>query len=107
MKTTPGLLYFSTTRGHLCTPVDENRFKDLVNGEEFTESDDTMRPALPDDLFNTPILVESSKDNTWHYVRVSYAEVATKKRISHLIELDIDKEGRLIGVRLGYPFKTS
>jgi hypothetical protein len=107
MKTIPGLLYFSTTRGHLCTPTDESKYKDLVTGDEFTEDDDTMRPALPDDLLNTPILIESTKDNAWHYIRVSYTEVAMKKKINHLIEVDIDKDGKLIGVRLAYPFKTA
>lgn len=106
MKPQPGLLYFSTVRGHLCTPIDEGKYKDLVNNEEFTEPGGTIRPALPDDLFNTPILIESTKDNSWHYVRMSYAEVTTKKHISHLIDLDLDKDGKLIGVRLAYPFKA-
>lgn len=106
MKTVLGLLYFATTRRHLCTPVDSGKFKDLVTGDEFFESDETMRPALPDDLLDTPILIESTKDNTWHYIRVSYAEVVNKKRINDLVEVETDREGRLIGVRLSYPFKA-
>lgn len=106
MKPTQGLLYFSTVRGHLCTPIEGGKYKDLVNAEEFTEAANTVRPALPDDLFNTPILIESTKDNAWHYVRMSYAEVTTKRRVSHLIELDLDKDGKLVGVRLAYPFKA-
>lgn len=106
MKTTPGLLYFATTRQHLCTPVDDNRFKDLVTGDEFYETDDTMRPALPDDLLNTPILIESTKENAWHYIRVSFTEVVGKKKINDLVEVDTDREGKLVGVRLNYPFKA-
>ncbi len=106
MKTTPGLLYFSTTRKHLCTPVDNGKFKDLVVGDEFEENDSAIRPALPDDLLNTPILIESPKDNAWHYIRVSYGEVVKQKSINELIEIDMDKDGKLIGVRLRYPFKA-
>lgn len=106
MKTTPGLLYFSTTRKHLCTPVDDKKFKDLVSGDEFVEDNDTMRPALPDDLLNTPVLIESTKDNSWHYIRVGYTEVSIKKKINDLVEVEVDKEGKLVGVRLNYPFRA-
>lgn len=106
MKTTPGLLYFATTRRHLCTPVDEGKYKDLVSGDEFFESNETMRPALPEDLLNTPILIESTKENSWHYIRVSFTEVVNKKRINELVEVETDTEGKLVGVRLNYPFKA-
>lgn len=106
MKTTPGLLYFSTTRKHLCTPVSEGKYKDLVVGDEFVDNDDAIRPALPDDLLNTPILIESTKDNSWHYIRVSYTEVAQKRALNDLVEVEIDKDGRLVGVRLRYPFRA-
>jgi hypothetical protein len=107
MKTTPGLLYYAITRQHLCTPtIDSGKYKDLVTGEEFFEADDAMRPALPDDLLNTPILVESTKENVWHYVRVSFTEVVNKKKINDLVEIEIDKEGKLVGVRLNYPWKA-
>ena len=106
MSLEPGLLYFATTRQHLCTPLGAGTYKDLVTGDEFFEVDEAIRPVLPDDLLNTPILIESTKENSWHYIRTSFMEVASKKKINDLIEVEIDKEGRLVGVRLSYPFKA-
>jgi hypothetical protein len=105
MKKKFGLAYYSIGKKHLCVSLGSNNYKDLTTGEEFIEQDDNaIRSVMPEDLLDSTILVELGDKE--HYIRISYCEVATSKKISDLITIDVDPSGRLVGIKLGYPFPT-
>lgn len=105
MKKKQGLAYYSLRHRHFCTMVGENNYRDLTTGEEFEELDDNaIRPVVPEDLLDSTILVESSEGNKSYYIRVSYCDVQSTNKISDLISVDVDKNGKLIGVKLNYPW---
>ncbi len=106
MKRKFGLAYYSIKRKHFCVALDGSKYKDLTTGEEFEAQDSEIRPVMPEDLLDSTIIVELSESNKDHYVRVSYCDVHTTKQINDLIAVDIDKDGRLVGMKLGYPWPT-
>lgn len=104
MKKKSGLVYFSTTRGHLCTPLGEGRYRDLTNGHEFTDADGAVRSVMPEDLLGS-ILIESDPSHQWHYIRLSYLLVEATHKVSNQVSVDLDKEGKVVGIRLNYPWQ--
>jgi len=103
MKKKQGIAYFSLRHRHFCTMIGENKYRDLTTGEEFEELDDNaIRPVVPEDLLDSTILVESSEGNKSHYIRVSYCDVASTIKVNELITVDIDKNNKLVGIRLNY-----
>lgn len=104
MKKKNGLVYYSINRHHFCAAIDENRYKDLTTNEEFYETDENaIRAVMPEDLFDSTIVVEFPNTTT-HYVRLSYCEIMDTKKISELISVDVDKTGKLVGIKLNYPW---
>lgn len=104
MKKKIGLVYYSIPRRHFCVAIDDTRFRDLTTHDEFYEMDDSnIRNVMPEDLFDSTIVVESPNSNS-HYVRLSYSEVADLKKVNDLISVEVDKNGRLVGVKLNYPW---
>lgn len=99
-----GAAYYSVRRSSFCTPISDTRYKDLTTGEEFEDDPESVRQIFPEDLLDSTILVESSQDGKQSYVRVSYCDVAETKKINDLISIDIDKNGKMIGVKLNYKF---
>ena len=100
-----GVAYYSTRRQSFCTLIDENKYKDLTTGYEFEENDNsTIRQIMPEDLLDSTILVESTKDSKSSYIRVSYCDVDSTQKINDLISIDMDKNSKLIGIRLNYEF---
>ena len=104
MKKKTGLVYYSLRRNHFCTMISENTYRDLTTGEEFNEADDAVRQVMPEDLLDATILVETTEVNKSHYIRLSYLDVATTYKVSDLISVDIDPNGKLIGIKLDYPW---
>lgn len=104
MKKQLGLVYFATTRKHFCVPVGKGRYKDLTTGKEFRAATDTIRPVVPEDLYSSSILIETDEDKKWFYIRVSFLPVKTSHEINSLVTVDLDDSGKLIGIRLAYPW---
>jgi len=106
MKKKTGLVYFSLSKKHFCVPLDIDRYKDLTTGDEFSEkNDDAIRPVMPEDLLDSTIVVEINGDKS-HYIRVSYLEVNKTHKVNDNISVEVDNIGRLIGIKLDYPFPT-
>lgn len=102
-----GLAYYSLRRRHFCTPVADKRYRDLTTGDEFDEHDDNaIRQVMPEDLLDATILVESTEGSKSHYIRVSYCDVQESKIVNDQIIIDIDKNGKLVGVKLSYPWPS-
>lgn len=105
MRIKSGLVYYSITKKHFCVAIDEHSFRDLTTGDEFYENDEnTIRSVMPEDLLDTPILIEMNLDNKNHYIRLSYDDIKSTKQINELISIDINKDGKLIGIKLDYPW---
>jgi hypothetical protein len=104
MKKKFGLTYYAINRKHFCVALDGPKYKDLTTGEEFEPEDNEVRPVLPEDLLDSTIVVELSEPNKDHYIRVSYCEVQNTKQVNDLISVDVDKDNRLVGIKLHYPW---
>ena len=104
MKKKLGLVYYSLRRGHFCTMISEDKYRDLTTGEEFDETNDAVRQVLPEDLLDATILVESTETNKFHYIRLSYLDISTTHKVNDSISVDIDSHGKLIGIKLDYPW---
>lgn len=102
MKKSHGLVYYSPTRKHFCVFISKGRYKDLTTGKEFRAASDTIRPVLPEDLYDSNILVEMDTRKKWFYIRVSFVPVASTHKINDFVEIDLDDAGKLIGVRMNY-----
>lgn len=107
MKKKTGVAYFSLRNRHFCTMIGEKKYKDLTTGEEFDEEDDdAIRSVMPEDLLDSTILVEST-DNKSYYLRVSYCDIQSTTKVNDSVSVDIDKNGKLVGVKLNYPWLNS
>lgn len=104
MKKQPGLVYYSSVRKHFCVFLKKGLYKDLTTGKEFHAAADTVRPVLPEDLYDSNILVEMDTRKKWFYIRVSFVPVKETKTINEFVEIDLDNAGKLIGVRMNYPW---
>jgi hypothetical protein len=104
-KKRKGIAYYSTKKSAFCTPISDTKYRNLTTGEEFDETDgDTIRQIAPEDLLDSAIVLESSPDGECSYVRISYCDVVETRKINELISVDIDKNGKLIGLKLNYKF---
>ena len=104
MKKSHGFVYFSPTRKHFCVFISSGRYKDLTTGKEFRAASDTIRPVLPEDLYDSNILVEMDTRKKWFYIRVSFVPVKETHKVNDFVEVDLDDAGKLIGVRMNYPW---
>lgn len=104
MKKQHGLVYYSTTRKHFCVFISRGLYKDLTTGKEFRAATDTVRPVLPEDLYDSNILIEMDTKKKWFYIRVSFVPVKSTHTVNEFVEVDLDDAGKLIGVRMAYPF---
>lgn len=104
MKKKPGTIYYAINQEHLCECIDEHTFRDLTTNEEFKDDGDGIRTLRPEDLLDTTIVIEMTKNNFDHYIRVSYREIVKSHKINDFVSADLDSDGKLVGVRLNYPY---
>lgn len=103
MKKVHGLVYYSIPLKHFCVFVSRGKYKDLTTGKEFRAATDTIRPVLPEDLYDSNILIEMDTQKKWFYIRVSFVPVSSTHKVNEFVEVDLDDAGKLIGVRMAYP----
>lgn len=102
MKKQHGLVYFSPTRKHFCVFISNGKYKDLTTGKEFRAATDTVRPVLPEDLYDSNVIIETDAQKRWFYIRVAFVPVKSTHVINKFVEVDLDDAGKLIGVRMNY-----